>query len=126
MNTFRENLVVKAFSKFDRDGNGHVDYDDLKDLYNAKFHPDFKAGKKTEQQCLNEWLNTFQMHHNLRDSSVPDNVVTLEEFIEYYANVSCSIDLDSYFKVMITNAWDLDNLKVTKKGWSNGAAKGQS
>lgn len=36
-----------------------------------------------------------------------DNKVTIDEFIEYYNNVSCSIDNDSYFDTMITNAWSL-------------------
>jgi len=28
-----------------------------------------------------------------------------------------SIDNDEYFKLMMTNAWNLDGKKVTKKGW---------
>jgi hypothetical protein len=33
--------------------------------------------------------------------------VTLEEFLEYYANISVSIDHDDYFAVMINNSWNL-------------------
>lgn len=49
----------RCFDKFDRDGNGFVDIRDLEGLYNGRFHPDVIAGKKTEQQVLNEWLRTF-------------------------------------------------------------------
>ena len=37
-----------------------------------------------------------------------DNKVTLEEFIEYYNNISCNIPNDAYFDQMISNCWSLD------------------
>jgi len=124
MNPAREQLVMQAFNKLDRDGNGHIDYDDLVGLYNGEFHPDVKAGKKTEQQVLNEWLNTFQMHHNMQNSAVTDNLVTKEEFIEYYNNISCSIDRDDYFRAMMISAWDLDGSRAkanAQKAWAKDA-----
>ena len=36
-----------------------------------------------------------------------DGIVTLDEFIEYYRNVSPSIDRDDYFELMMRNAWHL-------------------
>ena len=47
-----------------------------------------------------------------------DGIVTMQEWIEYYNNVSMSIDNDEYFAVMMNNAWNLDGKKVTKKGTS--------
>jgi hypothetical protein len=48
--------------------------------------------------------------------SKKDGIVTLNEFMDYYSNVSSSIDDDEYFKLMITNAWNLDN-KSYGKAW---------
>ena len=45
-----------------------------------------------------------------------DNRVTKEEFMEYYNNVSCSIDDDRYFELMITNAWNFEG-RTYGKGW---------
>lgn len=45
----------------------------------------------------------------MRNNGAPDHIVTKEEFIEYYNNISCSIDDDEYFVVMMTRVWDLDN-----------------
>ncbi len=56
---------MQAFDKFDKDGSGQVDLEDLKDLYNAKLHPDVKAGKKTEKQVLTEFLNTFESYSDI-------------------------------------------------------------
>ena len=37
--------------------------------------------------------------------------------MEYYNNVSMSIDDDKYFELMMNSDWNLDNSRVTKKGW---------
>lgn len=39
--------------------------------------------------------------------------MTLEEFVEYYTNISASIDSDSYFDLMVNNAWNLDGRNNT-------------
>jgi hypothetical protein len=50
--------------------------------------------------------------------------VTLEEFEEYYNNISASIDNDQYFELMINNAWKMNEADRTyAKGW---AEKGDS
>lgn len=121
MNDFRKKLVHQAFKKFDKDGNGQIDIHDLKGVYSGKKHPDVLQGKKTEEQVLNEWLETFESHHAMMHDHGMDHIVTLDEFEEYYHNISSSIDDDQYFKVMITNAWNLDNSRVTRPGWSNKA-----
>jgi hypothetical protein len=59
-------------------------------------------------------METFEAHYALLDFEKEkkgvekgDGKVTLEEFIEYYNNISCGIDNDSYFDLMISNAWQL-------------------
>ena len=36
-----------------------------------------------------------------------DGIVTIEEFEDYYKDLSASIDNDDYFELMIRNAWHL-------------------
>jgi hypothetical protein len=40
LNDFRKALVEKAFRKIDKDSSGFIDIEDIKDLYNAKKHPE--------------------------------------------------------------------------------------
>lgn len=121
MNDVRKRIVLQAFAKFDRNGDGYVNIDDLTGLYSGKKHPDVIAGKKTETQVLQEWLETFETHHNLRTNNAPDHIVTQEEFLEYYNNVSISVDNDQHFVAIINSAWNLDGSRVTKPGWGNAA-----
>lgn len=86
------------------------------------------AGKKTEEDILLEFLETFETHHNICNSEAPDHVVTIEEFEEYYNNISASIDNDQYFELMINNAWKMNEADRTyQKGWTDkGESNGRS
>lgn len=117
MNDFRKAICMKAFAILDIDHSNIITLDDIKHVYNAKQHPDVIQGKKTEDEILFEFLETFDTHHQNTKADMKDAEVTPDEWIEYYNNVSNSIDDDAYFEVMMTNAWNLDGKKVTKKGW---------
>jgi len=66
MNHFRKTLVRKAFDKLDKNANGIIEIDDIKGVYNAKFHPEVKSGKKTEEEVLFEFIDTFELHHSIK------------------------------------------------------------
>ena len=64
MNDFRKKFVKKAFEIMDKDGSGSLDINDIRGTYNARLHPEVKQGKKTEDEVLLEFLETFEQHHN--------------------------------------------------------------
>jgi len=117
MNQFRENLAKRAFGIMDKDRSGVLNIDDIRQSYNAKFHPDVKAGKKTEDDVLMEFLDTFEQHYAYSHENTRDGSISMDEWLEYYNNVSMSIDDDKYFELMMNSAWNLDNSRVAKKGW---------
>lgn len=49
-----------------------IDINDIKGVYNAKNHPDVKAGKRTEDDVLGDFLETFEMHHNVSEKASND------------------------------------------------------
>lgn len=122
INQARLSLIQQAFRKIDKDGSGVLDLNDIKGTYNASKHPDVIAGKRTEDQVLVEFLETFETHHNIRNGSQSDGSVTFEEFVEYYKNISCSIDNDDYFSLMMNNSWNLRGdaspYQKYEKGWA--------
>jgi len=112
MNDVRRGLVMLAFDVMDKDGNGFLEPDDVVSSYNAKKHPEVLAGKKTENEVLTEFLDTFDV------GGEKDGKVTKNEFCNYYKNISASIDRDDYFELMIRNAWHISG----GKGWAAGSA----
>jgi hypothetical protein len=70
-----------------------------------------------------EFLETFETHHNIRTQQANDSSITLDEFVEYYKNISVSIDNDDYFALMMNNSWNIKGDAPTyakyDKGWAN-------
>jgi len=73
-----------------------------------------------------EFLETFESHHNAQSGDSPDYIITRDEFVEYYQNVSNSIDDDKYFEVMMNNCWRMNDNTTKyneKKGWGDDSTK---
>ena len=101
MNKYRRDLVDLAFDVMDRDGSGELDVADLIMAYDVTHHPEYKAGKKSKDQILRELLDVFDV------GGAKDGKVTREEFKNYYQQISASIESDTYFELMIRNAWHI-------------------
>ena len=65
MNEARKQIVEVVFKKLDKNADGVISLDDLKDLYKANRHPDVVAKKKTEGEVLAEFLETFEQHYSI-------------------------------------------------------------
>lgn len=102
----RREIVLIAFQVLDKDKNGIIEMADLKQCYDASKHPSVIGGLRTEEEILREFLDTF-------DSADRDGKITPDEFCDYYANVSASIDEDDFFELMIRNAWHISG----GEGW---------
>eukprot|EP01029_Cantina_marsupialis_P027461 TRINITY_DN7688_c0_g1_i1.p1 TRINITY_DN7688_c0_g1~~TRINITY_DN7688_c0_g1_i1.p1 ORF type:complete len:497 (+),score=144.68 TRINITY_DN7688_c0_g1_i1:55-1545(+) len=98
MNPHRVELVHKAFNKLDTDKSGVVTVSDLASLYDTSYHP--MAGQKSHEEILGEFMSQW-------DTLEKDGIVTFEEFLRYYEDVSCMVDADGYFDMMMTNSWKL-------------------
>jgi hypothetical protein len=49
-----------VFKSLDVNGDGCLSIEDIKGKYNAANHPDVKSGKRTENEILTEFLETFE------------------------------------------------------------------
>lgn len=96
----RKNIIECAFRKLDITGDGVVNLSDMREIFNVSYHPEVRSGKKNRDQVLSEYLSQW-------DTLKKDGVVTLEEFIEYYCDLSASIDRDDVFVEMVKNEWNL-------------------
>ena len=107
MNEFRQNLVQKVFDKLDNKKTGEISFKELNNKYNARNHPDLISGKINEEEALKEFVDTFQETYNYLCGTETNNIVTIEEFMEYYENLSMTIEEDEYFEYLLNNTWNL-------------------
>jgi len=59
MSNRRKDLINKAFMKMDKTGDGTLTVEDLKGVYSVKHHKKYQNGEWTEEQCLREFLDSF-------------------------------------------------------------------
>jgi len=64
----------------DKTGDGVIDLSDIRGVYNAALHPDVRQGKRTEDEVLGDFLDTFELHHSIYKENTRDGSVTWEEF----------------------------------------------
>jgi Ca2+-binding EF-hand superfamily protein len=101
INDFRVSYIKKAYQKLDANSDGTVRLDDIAKLYDVSRHPDVINGRKDPKEVYLEFMKLW-------DTQVADGEVTFQEFLEYYRDVSASIDSDEYFAAMMKAAWKLD------------------
>jgi Ca2+-binding EF-hand superfamily protein len=94
----RKKLIKMAFDILDADKSGVITVEEIANVYDVSWNPDVRSGKKTTQEALREFLSHW-------DRGDMDGSVTLDEFIDYYRDISASIDEEDYFELMIRNAW---------------------
>jgi len=99
LNERRKKFVKMAFDVLDTDGSGAITVDEIAAVYDVTCQPDVQSGRKTKQQALQEFMSHWRQR---KDET---GAITLEDFLDYYKEVSASIDGDDYFELMIRNAW---------------------
>ena len=101
MNRNRLNTIMKAFEKLDKTNDGVITIDDMRNSYDVRSHSEYKNGDKSEDEVINSFLKKFEKGGSI------DGQITRDEFIDYYSGVSASIDDDTYFELMLRQAWKL-------------------
>ena len=98
----RRKLVVLAFHSLDAMGNGDgvLTIEDLAPLYDTSKHPEVIAGKLDGSSALRVFLDGFEGRGGDRDGTV-----TLDEWLNYYEEISASIDSDDEFSTLLVGTW---------------------
>merc|ERR1711916_259175 len=93
-------VVREAFRRLDKTGDGVVTVEDLEMAYDTSFHPEVIDGKMTPREALAVFLQQW-------DRLEADGIVSFDEFLDYYKDVSASMDTDDGFVFMMVNAWHI-------------------
>ena len=72
-------------------------------------HPKVKSGEKTEEQVFLEFLQNFgDKNKDGKITRLVSSALHVQEWNDYYAAVSASIDNDDHFILLMKSAWKLE------------------
>jgi Ca2+-binding EF-hand superfamily protein len=100
LNKKRRAIVEGIFHTLDRSGKGVLSLSDLASRFNIFLNPDVQSGRKSGATVIDEFVRSFK-----------SNDVTIEDFCDYYSNLSCGINADEQFELVANNTWTAENKK---------------
>lgn len=100
-NARRQAIIDKAFLKFDMEGNGVIDVTEIRQVYNCSKHPKVVSAEMSEEQVFAMFLKNF-------NDKTGQGKIERQEWDDYYAAVSASIENDDHFVIMMKTTWNLD------------------
>jgi Ca2+-binding EF-hand superfamily protein len=99
LKTKRKDLVLLVFDTLNADKSGIVNVASIK-----KNYAEMKKGSKIEDEALTDFLVYFEGRGS---RGMKNGYITLNDFENYYSNLSASVDDDDYFELIIRNTWRL-------------------
>jgi len=111
MNERRAALVRIAYERLDKNTDGQVTLADIAELYDVSQNPRVASGEISAEQAVSEFVSLW-------DTEVKDGIITLQEFMHYYTDLSAEIEEDDYFELMMRNAWHISG----GEGWSENSS----
>jgi len=102
MNERRRDLVEKIFAALDKNASGSITTADIASHYRVESNPDYKSGAKTKQEILENFLRNFDMGIKIKEG-----IITKEEFVNYYTDLSMALPVDDYFMSVLEGAWNI-------------------
>ena len=95
--------VHQAFDQIDKKKENVLDPQDIITSYDVGLHPDVLRGRRTESEVMKEFLDTFDV------GGTQPGKVTRDEFVQYYANISFSVNDADYMEFIIRSTWHVDD-----------------
>ena len=99
----RKMIIIEKFAKIDINREGYTEVNLIKSIFNPHLHPEVLMNKKSENEIFEEFI--FMLDTYLSFKGKINNIITFEDFIEFYSAISASIDNDDYFIDMMNNVW---------------------
>ena len=111
LNDKKLNIVEKIFLslKYDTGDNKEIPLNEIKKKYNASRHPEVITGKKTEDEKLIEFRESFDINYDINNSEQTNNklgkFVDFDTFANFYEYVSFIYNDDEDFINLLISTW---------------------
>ena len=96
----RQSWIDKAWSKIDKESNGYVTAYDIRQIFDCSYHPRVLSGEMCFDEVFTQFLQSFGDKNG-------DGTITYNEWNDYYAAVSSSIERDEHFIDLLKSCWRL-------------------
>lgn len=100
-NKERQSIIDLVYFKFDKNRTGQAETTELRKVFNCIRHPKFLMGSYSEDQIFYLFLKNFSDERSI-------SYVKKQEWDDYYAGVSTTIDDDSHFIKIIKNQFKVE------------------
>jgi Ca2+-binding EF-hand superfamily protein len=111
LNDFRLNIVINVFNSFKLNNNNKINVNNILNYYNKNNHPDVINNKKTGEEIFCDFIdmiNIFKEYNEFLYNKKFD-FWSLNEFVEFYTQISMGITDDEYFEVLMKSVWGLED-----------------
>ena len=88
-------MVEKLLQSLHTEGAGRGAVQNLLAVLDVSMNPDFIEQRKTKDQIVTKFLNTF----------CAGPAITWEEFLDYYQDLSMNLPSDEYFVRLLESTW---------------------
>ena len=116
INKNRENLILKLFVSLSKNKE-YALINDLKQSFNPTNHPDFINKIKSKDEILLDFIDSLEIfreyNSNLNNENIKKGYMSVDDFMNFFKEISMSISDDRYFNFLIDNCWN-SNLNQEK------------
>ncbi len=112
----RRALITRIFESIDSDNDGVISMTDIGKCFNPKNHPDVRSGRKTVAVLIQEFFDSFGTVSNT-------GYISLDQFIEYYANIA-AFDDDAKFNETMKSIWTIKSGSTTSVAGNKSSSLG--
>ena len=114
----RKLYIERVFSNIDTEQTGKISIQLLKNIFNAKNHPEVINGTKSEEEVYEQFCYSLDLYCEINDIQ-KNGELTFANFLDYYSGVSASIPDEVYFEDMINGVWSDNNNKNNNLNYNN-------
>jgi hypothetical protein len=111
LNNFRLNIVINIFNNFNLNSNKKISIKNILNYYNKNNHPDFINGKKNSEEIFCDFIDMINIFKEYKEFlyNKKFDFWNLNDFVDFYTQVSLGITDDSYFEVLMKSVWNFEN-----------------
>mmetsp|Transcript_448 Transcript_448/g.849 ORF Transcript_448/g.849 Transcript_448/m.849 type:complete len:513 (+) Transcript_448:105-1643(+) len=97
----RQEIIENIYRDIDEEGSEKVPLDTLSRLYRCSEYPPVKSGLYSEKQMKDDYFTGVIATRVVRKQEV----VTLDAFVDYFADISAAVEDDTYFEDILNSTF---------------------